>query len=103
MDIVKVFVRDNCPKCPSAKKLYGDLLHGPAGEIAVIQAFNVDQPVGLAEASMYMIQGTPAIMLCDRNEEIVREWRSDMPAAGEIESLLNKRAYERVEQHVPAP
>lgn len=102
MDIVKVFVRDNCPKCPAAKKIHLDLANGPAGEIAVVQAFNVDEAGGLAEASMYMVQGTPAILVCDRNEDVIREWRSDMPPVGEIESLLHSRAHERIE-HAPAP
>lgn len=102
MDIVKIFVRDNCPKCPVAKKIHLDLVNGPVGEIADIQAFNVGEASGLAEASMYMVATAPAILVCDGDEDVIREWRSDMPPVGEIESLLHSRAHERIE-HAPAP
>jgi len=69
---LKLFVKQDCPKCPAAK----EAVRGFAGEV---QIFDLDQVEGLAEAAFYGIQCTPE----------VRAWRCEVPNPREIDSAAN--------------
>ena len=83
--IVKIFVRDNCPKCPKAKDV-GKALEGK--NTADVRYFNVSDADGLAESVFYDVLSTPSIVVVDKNDKEVVGFRADVPALEELEKYL---------------
>lgn len=82
---LKIFTKADCPKCPAAKQLGGELKK--EGKINV-EFFNVDEADGLAEAQFYSVLATPSLILCrdDEDQEEIKSWRGECP---DKESILN--------------
>lgn len=77
---VKLFVKDNCPRCPAAKRTCEGL--------EPLEVFNIDEVDGLAEAAFYSVLATPSIVVVDASGSEVASWRGEVPERGQIESLL---------------
>jgi thiol-disulfide isomerase/thioredoxin len=80
MGVVKIFYKDDCPKCPLAKKL-GDQLQ--EREVKVL-TYNVGTADGLAEASFYSVMSLPTVLVEDGMENGIGEWRGDVPKMEEV-------------------
>lgn len=80
MGVVKIFYKDDCPKCPLAKKLRDNLKEQ---KVNVID-YNVGTAEGLAEASFYSIMSLPTVLVEDGMENGVGEWRGDVPRMEEV-------------------
>jgi hypothetical protein len=68
---IKLFVKDDCPRCPAAKKA----CEGIAG----VQTFDVGQIEGLAEASFYGVLATPSVLVIDSQGAEIVSWRGAVP------------------------
>jgi hypothetical protein len=68
---IKLFVKEDCPRCPAAK-------HACAG-IAGIEVYDVGEIDGLAEASFYGILATPSVLVLDGTGHEVVSWRGAVP------------------------
>lgn len=77
---VKLFVKDNCPRCPAAKQA----LDGLDG----LLVYNVDEIDGLAEASFYSVLATPSALVVDADGNEIESWRGVVPDRGRIRDLL---------------
>jgi hypothetical protein len=80
MGVVKIFYKDDCPKCPMAKKLRDGLKQN---NVEVLD-YNVGTADGLAEASFYSIMSLPTVVVEDAMENGVGEWRGDVPRMEEV-------------------
>ncbi len=77
---VKLFVKQDCPKCPAAKKACEGLQN--------VSVFDVGSIDGLAEASFYGIMATPTVLVIDSTGHEVAGWRGEAPQAAELHSIL---------------
>jgi len=77
---VKLFVKDDCPRCPAAKQA----LDGLEG----LMVYNVDEIDGLAEASYYSILATPSALVVDSDGNEIESWRGVVPDRVAIRNLL---------------
>ncbi len=77
---VKLFVKQDCPRCPAAKKACEGLLH--------VSEYDVDSIDGLAEASFYGVMATPSVLVVDSTGREVAGWRGEAPPLGDLHSLL---------------
>jgi thiol-disulfide isomerase/thioredoxin len=84
MGVVKIFYKDDCPKCPMAKQLRDNLKEK---NVDVID-YNVGTADGLAEASFYSIMSLPTVLVEDAMENGVGEWRGDVPPMEEVLSAV---------------
>jgi thiol-disulfide isomerase/thioredoxin len=80
MGTVKIFYKDDCPKCPLAKQLRDDLKEK---NVEVLD-YNVGTADGLAEASFYSVMSLPTIVVEDAMENGLGEWRGDVPRMEEV-------------------
>lgn len=89
MSKLKVFTKEDCPKCPAAKQVSEEIQK--EGKIKV-EYFNVDQPEGLAEAQLYSVMATPSLIVCkdDADEEEIESFRGEAPSKQELLSSMNK-------------
>ena len=84
MGRVKVFVKDGCFKCPSAKEL-GLVLRQEGLEVLYYDLETVD---GLAEASYYGVLSTPTMIVEDTQENHLADFRGVVPTPQQIKALL---------------
>ena len=84
MGVVKIFYKDDCPKCPMAKRLRDRLKE----ENVPVVDYNVGTPDGLAEASFYSIMALPTVLVEDAMENGLGEWRGDVPKMEEVLSVV---------------
>ncbi len=84
---LKIFTKNDCPKCPLAKALGEELKK--EGKIKV-EFYNVDQAEGLAEAQFYSILATPTLVLCpdDGEEAEIKSWRGETPGIETIKTEI---------------
>jgi len=80
MGKVKIFYKDDCPKCPLAKQLRDGLKEH---EVEVLD-YNVGTADGLAEASFYSVMALPTVVVEDGMENGVGEWRGEVPRMEEV-------------------
>ena len=85
MGKVKVFVKDGCHKCPSAKEV-GAVLKKEGLEVLY---YNMDTVDGLAEASYYGILSTPTLIVEDRDENTLADFRGVVPTPQQIKDVLH--------------
>ena len=76
---VKVFTKQNCPKCSIAKKLYEELK-----EMIPTEIYPVDEQDGLNEANHYEVISTPTIIIVDDKDEEIKSFRGTTPLKEEI-------------------
>lgn len=77
---IKLFVKNDCPRCPAAKRA----LTG----IEDVQVFNVDDIDGLAEAAFYGILSTPSVLVLDSSGSEIFSWRGTAPDPVELRRIL---------------
>ncbi len=80
MGVVKIFYKDDCPKCPMAKELGSRLLE----EKVNVLTYNVGTADGLAEASFYSVMSLPTVVVEDALENGLGEWRGDVPKVEDV-------------------
>lgn len=85
MGVVKIFYRDDCPKCPLAKQLRERLEEKKVN----VLAYNVGTADGLAEASFYSVMSLPTVLVEDAMENGIGEWRGDVPKIEEVLSVIH--------------
>lgn len=68
---IKLFVKDDCPRCPAAKKACEGILG--------VEVYDVGQVDGLAEASFYGVLATPSVVVLDTDGREVVSWRGAVP------------------------
>ena len=79
MNKFKLFWKENCPTCPAAKDIINQLeTRGWSTE-----GYNIETTEGLAEAAFYSVLSTPTIILTDKDDNPVAEWRGNVPALEE--------------------
>lgn len=78
---LKVFVKDKCPNCPAAKEM--------AKRFSISEIFNLDEPLGLAEAAFHSVLCTPSLILVDDSENVIEAWRCGLPKYSEITELID--------------
>lgn len=81
MEHLKVFVKADCPKCPEAKEV--------AGRFKEVEIYDLDDPVGLAEAAYYGVLCTPSLVLVDDDGREIRAWRCTVPSPAEIAAHIH--------------
>ena len=69
---IKLFVKDDCPRCPAAKLLVEGF--------DSVQVYDVDEVDGLTEASYHSVLSTPSILVVDSAGNEVRGWRGEVPS-----------------------
>jgi len=77
---VKLFWRENCPKCPAAKAAIADMPD--------VEYHNVDEVNGLAEAAFYGVLSTPSIVLTENDGTQIKSWLGEVPVTSEISECL---------------
>jgi glutaredoxin len=85
MGMVKIFIKDNCPMCPMAKRLKDNLKEK---EVGVVD-YNVETAEGLAEATFYHVMALPTVLVEDEKENWLGEWRGNVPKMEEVLSIVN--------------
>ena len=81
MQHLKVFVKQDCQKCPAAKEVASRF---PATEI-----YDIEQAYCLAEAAYYSVLCTPSIVVVDESGSEVYAWRCSVPTPVDISERLN--------------
>jgi len=76
---VKLFFKQDCPRCPAAKELCSRLEAEGYG----VDRFDVERVEGLAEASYHEVLSTPGIIVVDDDNEIFG-YRGEVPSHGEF-------------------
>ena len=84
MGTVKIFYKDDCPKCPLAKQLKDGLMERDVNVVA----YNVGTADGLAEASFYSVMSLPTVLVEDTMENGIGEWRGDVPRMEEVLTVV---------------
>ncbi len=79
---VKLFVKENCPRCPAAKRACEGL--------SVIEVYDVGSVDGLAEASYYSVLATPTVLVLDESGNELASWRGEAPERLALQSLLTE-------------
>lgn len=82
--IVKIFWKDGCPNCPTAKEL-GKKLEERGIEV---KYFNVEEADGMAESVYLGFMSTPSIAVIDDSKKAVGKWPGKAPSLDEILSKL---------------
>lgn len=80
MQHLKVFVKQDCQKCPAAKEV--------AGRFPETEVYDVEQAEGLAEAAFYSVLCTPSIVVVDESGGEIFAWRCSVPTPREISELI---------------
>jgi glutaredoxin len=84
MGSIKIFTKNECPKCPAAKEIGGILQQ----EGLPVTFYDLETPDGLAEGAFYSVLSTPTIIIEDEHEKILAGWRGSVPTLQEIEGLI---------------
>lgn len=86
MGTVKVFVKDGCYKCPSAKEV-GAVLTKEGLDVLYYDLGTAD---GLAEASYYSILSTPTMIVEDQDENYLADFRGIVPTPQQVKDALSR-------------
>lgn len=78
--MIKIFTKEGCPKCPPAKELAQELKD--KGEN--VEVYSLDDPDGLAEASMYDVMATPSIIVTDSEGGEIKSFRGETPRVEDV-------------------
>jgi tartrate dehydratase beta subunit/fumarate hydratase class I family protein len=77
---VKLFVREDCPECPAARRA--------CEGISNLSVYDVTDLQGIAEATSLGVQDTPSIVVVDSSGREIAGWRGQAPAAAELRAVL---------------
>ena len=86
MELIKIFTKARCPKCPAVKEIGKELKR----EGVPVLNYDLDTIDGLAEASFYSILSTPSLVIEDEEEKEVVSWRGVAPTLQEVKQYLFK-------------
>jgi thiol-disulfide isomerase/thioredoxin len=86
MGRVKLFWKEECPNCGSAKIVGSQLKQ----EGLAVYDYNLDTADGLAEASYYSIMSTPTIIIEDEEENTIASFSGSVPTPGEVRRVIAK-------------
>jgi len=67
---IKLFVKQDCPRCPEAKYACEGL------DVEVYDLAHVD---GLAEAAFHSVMSTPTVLVVDSGGSEIAAWRGEPP------------------------
>jgi glutaredoxin len=84
MELIKIFTKAKCPKCPAAKEMGTELRK----EGVRVFNYDLDTVDGLAEASFYSVLSTPSVIIEDEEEREVMSWRGMVPTLQEVKQYL---------------
>lgn len=84
MELIKIFVKAKCPKCPAAKEIGIELKR----EGLPVFHYDLDTIDGLAEASFHSILSTPSLIIEDEEEREIVSWRGMVPTLQEVKQYL---------------
>ena len=84
METIKLFVKEGCGLCPSAKEVGSRLTQ----EGLQVQCYDLDTADGLAEASYYGILSTPTMIIEDDNEQLLADFRGTVPTVQQVKKVL---------------
>jgi len=84
MALLKVFVKEGCTQCPSAKAA-AEVIRSDGHEV---QEFDLGTADGLAEGAYFGVMSTPTMLVVDDEEKPVAWWRGLAPAADEIRRAI---------------
>ncbi len=87
MPTVKLFTKQQCPRCPQAKQLCSGLEQ----DACSVVSYDVETADGLAEAAFFGVQATPTIIVEDDAENVVAEFRGQVPAREELLKAIGVR------------
>ncbi len=73
---IKLFWKDDCPKCPEAKAL----LDGAPN----VELYNLNDLDGLSEGAFYGIMATPSIVVCDDGGKEIKAFRGEVPSRSQM-------------------
>lgn len=73
---IKLFWKDECPKCPEAKSLLQDAPN--------VEMYNLNDMDGLSEGAFYGIMATPSIIVCDDGGKELRSFRGEVPTRAQM-------------------
>ncbi len=85
MGVIKLFVQQKCHKCPQAKEV-GNTLKDEGFEV---EEYDIQTANGMAEAAFHSIQSTPVIILEDSDENVIADFRGEIPTPQEVKDLLS--------------
>lgn len=88
MGTIKLFVQQQCSRCPQAKELGSALKK----EGFLVEEYDVQTSDGLAEASFYSVQATPTFILEDEQENTIADFRGQVPSVDQIKKLMGNGA-----------
>jgi len=81
--ILKLFTKPNCPRCPAAKQVVKEIENK-----VKVEQYDIETEDGLAEALQYDVMATPAIIIVDKNQEVLGEWRGEAPTIDALNKVL---------------
>jgi thiol-disulfide isomerase/thioredoxin len=84
MSSIKLFWKQDCPKCPAAKRIFNNL----RSEGFEIIDYNLDTADGLAEGAYHGVLSTPTLLVIDEHDKELLQWRGDVPTFEEIKAVL---------------
>lgn len=82
---VKIFTKKECPRCPQAKQLGTEIEQDGHS----VLCYDVETADGLAEATFFSVQATPTIIVEDADENIVADFRGQVPTREELLQIIN--------------
>ena len=85
MGVIKLFIQQKCHKCPQAKEV-GNTLKNEGFEV---MEYDIRTADGMSEAAFHSIQTTPAIILEDSDENIIADFRGEIPTPQKVKDLLS--------------
>ena len=85
MATVKIFTKQECPRCPQAKQLGTEMEQNGHSVVS----YDVETVDGLAEASFFAVQATPTIIVEDDAENVVADFRGQVPTREELLQIIN--------------
>jgi hypothetical protein len=85
MSIIKIFTKQDCPRCPQAKQLGAEMEQDGHS----VLSYDIETLDGLAEASFFSVQATPTIIVEDADENVVADFRGQVPTREELLKIIN--------------
>jgi hypothetical protein len=85
MSIIKIFTKQDCPRCPQAKQLGAEMEQDGHS----VLSYDIETLDGLAEATFFSVQATPTIIVEDADENVVADFRGQVPTREELLKIIN--------------
>lgn len=76
---VKLFVKQDCPRCPEAKY---------ACEGLDVEVYDLSEVDGLAEAAFHSVLATPTVLVVDSSGSEIAAWRGQAPQRSALRAAV---------------